>query len=101
MPQPYIGLRPQCASDISYARESTKEFCAAPNSDVEGDGEGVDVDTAMSLMEDTDLVRRDDDQDDCFIFDQSNVLVMVRPPSSYACASRFVSAEYHLEVRLL
>lgn len=59
--------------------------CAVENSDVDDDGDEIDVDTAMSLMEDTDLVRHDDDQVACFIFDQSTVLLMVRPPSSLAC----------------
>lgn len=78
------------------ACNNAQQCCAVNNSDLEDADEGIDVDTALSLMEDTDLVRHDDDQAASFVFDQSAVLVMARtfmlPPrvvcteiSQYTC----------------
>lgn len=50
------------------------------NSDVEEDGEGVDVDGALTTMGDSDLVRHDEEHVACFIFDQNTVLTMARTP---------------------
>jgi hypothetical protein len=67
----------------------TQWWCVVRSSDAEEDEEGVDVDTAMTVLEDSDLVHHDDVQAGCFIFDQSAVLLMARSLSNdcynYAC----------------
>jgi hypothetical protein len=50
------------------------------NSDAEG-GEGddeIDMDSALNMMEDSNLVVHDDDQAGCFTFDQTTVVFMAR-----------------------
>lgn len=70
------------------------------NSDAEGGDEEMDVETAIALMEDSQLVSADDDHLSCYLFEPNEILLMVcstGPNTQHGTALHYSAIAVHCD----